>query len=279
MKIVSTAQEMTAISRSYRNNREVIAFVPTMGALHQGHISLFEKAKKSGTKLVVSVFVNPTQFNNASDLINYPRTFDEDRRILLSAGVDVMFFPSEKEVYPTEGPKQYDLDGLDRNMEGPNRPGHFNGVVQVVSRLFDLVGPTKAFFGEKDFQQLAILRHMSRKLGYRTEIIGCETVRESSGLAMSSRNIRLSEEGKLLAVGLSESLHWIKAQLGEHRSASEVLALARKRLNELDGLTLEYLEMVDPLTLQNVDDRSASIQACVAAFVEGVRLIDNMKVK
>ena len=279
MKIVSTAQEMLTVSRNYRANGEVVAFVPTMGALHQGHISLFEKAKKSATKLVVSVFVNPTQFNNPADLINYPRTYEEDREILLSVGADVMFFPSESEIYPNEGVKTYDLDGLDRGMEGPNRPGHFNGVVQVVTRLFDLVDSQKAFFGEKDFQQLAILRHMSRKLGYQTEVIGCETVRESSGLAMSSRNMRLSAEGKARAVVLSECLLWVKAELSKHRPVFEVLASARARLNKVDGVTLEYLELVDSLTLQIVDDSSDSIQACVAAYVDGVRLIDNMKVK
>lgn len=279
MKIVTTAQEMLAISCEYKKSGEVISFVPTMGALHQGHVSLFEKGKKSSTKLVVSVFVNPTQFNNSADLNNYPRTFAEDSEILRSVGVDVMFFPTEAEVYPTKDVRIYDFDGLDQGMEGPNRPGHFNGVVQVVTRLFDLVKPTKAFFGEKDFQQLAILRHMSSKLGYSVEIIGCETVREKSGLAMSSRNMRLSLEGKELAVGLSESLYWIKTEIERNTPISDVLVRARKKLDDLEGVTMEYLELVDSETLQKAADYSPSIHACLAAHVEGVRLIDNLKVK
>lgn len=279
MKVVRTAQEMLVISREFQRNGEVISLVPTMGALHQGHVSLFNQAKNQSSKLVVSVFVNPTQFNNPSDLMNYPRTFEADREILREVGVDVMFFPSEAEVYPSSVSVEYDLDGLDARMEGPNRPGHFNGVVQVVTRLFDLVNPSVAFFGEKDFQQLAIIRHMSRKLHYSVEIVGCETVREPSGLALSSRNVRLTPIGKELAIGLSACLFLIKVEIGKGIKISEVLIKAKEQLTGLEGVTLEYLELVDPQSLHMATDDSGSIQACLAAYVEGVRLIDNLKVK
>ncbi len=279
MKLITTAKEMSDYSFSTRSNDESIGFVPTMGALHLGHISLIKAAKAKCDKVVVSVFVNPTQFNNPTDLQNYPRTFELDRQLLESEGIDAMFFPSAEQIYPATKPKHYEMDGLDERMEGPNRPRHFDGVVQVVTRLFDLIQPNAAFFGEKDFQQLAIIRHMTNKLGYNVEIAACLTERESTGLAMSSRNVRLTDDGRRIASSINLILLEIKNQLALNLSASEILEQSIASIMNLKGITLEYLELVDPQTLQPIKDDSDAIQACIAVYIEEVRLIDNMRVK
>ena len=279
MKIITTAVEMSAFSTQNRSNNQSIAFVPTMGALHKGHISLIQQAKRNSDLVVVSVFVNPTQFNNSFDLEKYPRTFDQDKELLSMENVDVLFYPTVSEVYPTDEAASYELDGLDEFMEGPNRAGHFDGVVQVVARLFDLVQPDSAFFGEKDFQQLAILKHMSSKLGYAIKVVGCRTVREQSGLAMSSRNQRLSENGKTVASSIFQVLSGIKNQIAEDASIQQAKKEAVSKLNNTTGLELEYLEIVNPHNLSSTTKSSATAQACIAAWVDGVRLIDNMRVK
>lgn len=278
--VITTAAEMSTFSRQKKVAGETVGFVPTMGALHEGHMALVRESRKNNDVTVVSVFVNPTQFNEPSDLDSYPRTFEADLKLLSEVGADVMFFPNALEIYPTNETKMYEMDGLDLMMEGPNRPGHFNGVVQVVTRLFDIVIPDSAYFGEKDFQQLTIVKYMSDKLGYATKIVGCPTKREVSGLAMSSRNVRLSESGKERAIAISRSLKEIGSHLAEQDSALDlVLYDARKSLSESEGLELEYLELVDPVTLAQATNDSLQIQACVAAWIEGVRLIDNMQVK
>jgi pantoate--beta-alanine ligase len=279
MKIITPAVDMSAFSTQNRSNNQSIAFVPTMGALHKGHISLIQQAQRNSDVVVVSVFVNPTQFNNSSDLEKYPRTFDQDKGLLSMENVDAMFYPTVSEVYPTDEAASYELDGLDEFMEGPNRPGHFDGVVQVVSRLFDMVQPDSAFFGEKDFQQLAILKHMSSKLGYAIKVVGCPTIREQSGLAMSSRNQRLSESGKTVASSIFQVLSGIKNQIAEGAPIQQAKKEAVSKLNNTTGLELEYLEIVNPHNLRPTTERSATVQACIAAWVDGVRLIDNMRVK
>lgn len=277
MRIIESAEQMEAFSTALRAEGKTIGFVPTMGALHDGHRSLVQAATDQNDFVVVSVFVNPTQFNDAKDLEKYPRTFEADRELLANAGVDVMFYPTVKEIYPNDLIPEYDLDGLDAVMEGPNRPGHFNGVVQVVTRLFDLVLPNRAYFGEKDFQQLAIIRHMTKKLGYDVEIIGCPTVREKDGLAMSSRNVRLDEStrGKapIIFHVLDELKHSIP-KIGLNRAVTK----AKEKLSK-SGIELEYLEVVDSISLQSAKDNSVALQACVAAWLGGVRLIDNLRVK
>ena len=278
LQIIDTADEMLEFSDFIISNGKTIGFVPTMGALHEGHATLIKQAKAECDVIVVSVFVNPTQFNDKSDLENYPRTFDADKQLLDTLGVDVMFYPSASEIYPNGTQHSYNLDGLDAMMEGPKRPGHFNGVVQVVMRLFDLTRPTMAYFGEKDFQQLAIISHMTKKLGYSTKIIGCPTIREENGLAMSSRNRRLSVEGRKNAAVIFSVLQSIEREL----LSSDLAAAKKKALSNLSsatGLELEYLEFVNPNTLQLASDNSESIQACIAAWIEGVRLIDNLRVK
>lgn len=279
MKIFTAADKMSSFSVSIKGNGQSIGFVPTMGALHQGHISLVEEAKRVCDVVIVSVFVNPTQFNNPDDLAKYPRTFETDRTMLEKAGVDAVFYPSVDEVYPLHETKHYDLDGLDELMEGPNRPGHFNGVVQVVTRFFDIVSPDIAFFGEKDFQQLAIIRHMTKKLNYSIEVIGCPTVREQSGLAMSSRNMRLSEHGKEIATVLVKALREMKNLADSGADEHEIRLQGMRTIQSEDEIELEYLELVDPQSLKHATNGSTSIRACIAAYVEGVRLIDNMQVK
>lgn len=279
MQVITTAQDMSGFCQAQRASDRTIGFVPTMGALHSGHISLVETAKRHCDVVIVSVFVNPTQFNDPNDLAKYPRTFQTDSELLKNAGVDAVFYPSVDEVYPSDQAPHYKLDGLDALMEGPNRPGHFNGVVQVVTRFFDIIQPDKAFFGEKDFQQLAIIRHMTQKLGYTTEIIGCPTMREQSGLAMSSRNMRLSEHGKQTAMAISKTLETIREEISNGSMVENATSAGRKILLSQDGIELEYLELVDSENLHRADDGTASVRACVAAYVEGVRLIDNMQVK
>lgn len=278
MKVISSAQEMTAFSERMRDSNRPIGFVPTMGALHSGHASLVKASTTSNDVTVVSVFVNPTQFNEASDLEKYPRTYDADFKLLSDLGVDVMFYPSVDEVYPEKESKTYELDGLDALMEGPNRPGHFNGVVQVVSRLFDIVKPHKVYFGQKDFQQLAILSYMTKKLGYGIDVIGCPTIREENGLAMSSRNVRLSEKDKNIAQVIYRTLVGLKDDL-QKIDFLEARDKALSELSKFDSVELEYLELVEPDNLKRATTSSKEIQACIAAWISGVRLIDNMRVK
>lgn len=279
MRIITTASEMTEFVTIQKNNGSTIGFVPTMGALHEGHSSLIRAAKKDNDTVVVSVFVNPTQFNQASDLASYPRTFDADQVILENECVDVMFFPSVNEVYPNSTKPTYDMDRLDQGMEGPNRPGHFNGVVQVVTRFFDLITPTSAYFGEKDFQQLAIIKYMIRKLGYTTTIIGCPTLREKNGLAMSSRNTRLTPEGKATASQISKALIKIKTSLINGAAIGDAVKIGIDKLTKNPAITLEYIEAVNSLTLKPATNEDSEIQVCIAAWIDGVRLIDNMRVK
>jgi pantoate--beta-alanine ligase len=213
MKVFRTVADLASWVDNQYAAKRTIGFVPTMGALHAGHIAVAIKAKAENDVVVVSVFVNPIQFNNPNDLSRYPRTFESDNLMLTEAGVDVMFFPSVDEIYPVVRTVTFDMDGLDAYMEGPNRPGHFNGVVQVVTRLFDIVRPTQAYFGEKDFQQLAIIRHMTKKLGYAVNVVGCETVREESGLAMSSRNALLTPQNRVLAIHIHRIMSEAKEAL------------------------------------------------------------------
>ena len=196
MKVVYTKEELTDFIGSYKKEGKTIGFVPTMGALHEGHLSLVTQCKKNSDVAVVSVFVNPTQFNDPEDLKRYPRTPEKDCVLLETAGCDIAFLPSVEEIYPEKDTRKFDFGYLESIMEGAKRPGHFNGVGQVVSRLFDIVQPDRAFFGMKDFQQVAIIKNMVRQLNYTLEIIPCPIVREESGLALSSRNALLDKEHK-----------------------------------------------------------------------------------
>lgn len=265
-----------AVSTS-KNEEKTIGFVPTMGALHQGHISLVKKCCKQNDVCIVSIFVNPTQFNNPTDLEKYPRTIEEDTKILKEAGADIVFVPSVQEIYPEPDNRQFDFGQLDKVMEGKFRPGHFNGVAQVVSRLFDIVKPDRAYFGEKDFQQLAIIRQMVRQLNIPVEIVPMPIRREDSGLAMSSRNQRLTDDQKTEAVNIYRVLSESKA-LYNQKTVEEVRIWVVESINKIPFLEVEYFEIVDGNTLQQIVDWKDTDYAvgCITVFCGEVRLIDNI---
>nr|WP_297168974.1 pantoate--beta-alanine ligase [uncultured Dysgonomonas sp.] len=271
---INDLQNAVSISK---NERKTIGFVPTMGALHEGHISLVKKCREQNDVCIVSIFVNPTQFNNQTDLEKYPRTIDEDIKLLNYAGVDIVFVPSVQEIYPEPDNRQFDFGQLDKVMEGKFRPGHFNGVAQVVSRLFDIVKPDKAYFGEKDFQQLAIIRQMVRQLNIPVEIVPMPIRREDSGLAMSSRNQRLTEDQKKDAVNIYRVLSESKT-LYNNKTVEELRFWVIENINKIASLEVEYFEIVDGNTLQQISDWKDTQYAvgCITVFCGEVRLIDNI---
>ena len=296
MQIVSTKTELQTLVKASKESHKTIGLVPTMGALHQGHASLVKRAVADNDICVVSVFVNPTQFNNKEDLAKYPRNIERDAELLSSIGADYVFAPTPEEMYSAEEMNTtfaFDFAGLDQVMEGKMRPGHFNGVVQVVSRLFYLVQPDKAYFGEKDFQQLAIIHHMVERSSMagifgNLQIIDCPIVREESGLALSSRNERLSAAEKETALAISktlfESLKWAKEATATasspHQNLAHAVAAVRQRvidtINAVPGLEVEYYEIVDQTTLLPTDTFEHAI-GCVTVYCGPVRLIDNIK--
>ena len=280
MKVVSTVKELKVLLDSYRSEGKSIALVPTMGALHAGHASLVERAVKENDVVVVSVFVNPTQFNDKNDLKNYPRTLEADCELLERVGASIAFAPSVEEMYPSEDTRQFSFEPLDTVMEGACRPGHFNGVAQIVSKLFYAVEPDKAYFGEKDFQQLAIIREMVRQLALHVEIVGCAIVREKDGLAMSSRNTLLSAEERERALTISRTL-FNSLDYAKGHSLTETKDFVEECINATAGLDLEYFQIVDGNTLQEVKEwgDSSYVVGCIALFCGKIRLIDNIKYK
>lgn len=264
-----------------KSSNQKIGFVPTMGALHQGHLSLIQQSQAVCSHTICSVFVNPTQFNESSDLQKYPRTPAKDVELLTMVGTDILFMPQVSEVYPngTTNNLIIDFRGLDQVMEGKFRPGHFEGVAQVVHRLLALTQPDVLFMGQKDFQQCAIVGRMIEALGLEIELYVCPIVRENSGLALSSRNVRLSKQGKEQALILSKSLQKAKVTL-EKENVQSIVDTVKTQFSESTA-ELEYFEIVDGRSLQPVADKKDTdfIVACVAAWVEGVRLIDNMILK
>lgn len=280
MKIIDTISELENQLQGYRHKGETIGLVPTMGALHQGHASLVERCVADNKVSIVSLFVNPTQFNNKEDLKHYPRTPEKDHELLERLGVDYVFSPSVEEMYPEEDKRVFDFGQLDKVMEGEFRPGHFNGVAQIVSKLFDIVKPDNAYFGEKDFQQLAIVKDMVRQLQMPVNIIGMPIVRESSGLAMSSRNQRLSEEQKKNASEVYKVLNESKLMIDKF-IPYELINYVSESINKVSGLKVEYFQIVDGDNLQPVTSWSDSdyIVGCIALFCGEVRLIDNIRYK
>jgi len=277
MIIVHTVAELQNELDPARKNGAKIGFVPTMGALHQGHISLVEKCLEDNGVCVVSIFVNPTQFNDKSDFQKYPRTLDADFKLLEEKGVDILFAPGEKDIYPQPDTRQFDFGLLDKVMEGKHRPGHFNGVAQVVSRFFDIVKPDRAYFGEKDFQQLAIIRAMVKDLDLSIQIIGMPIRREESGLAMSSRNERLTPGERKIAANIYAILSDNYKQMNCWPVADTIKKVTDE-INKEPGLRVEYFDIVNGNTLQSVSDWSDSdyIVGCIAVFCGDVRLIDNI---
>lgn len=277
MIVVHTISDLQAVVSAKRLENKRVGFVPTMGALHQGHLSLVQESLNNGDVVVVSIFVNPTQFNNHSDLENYPRTLETDIKLLEAVGCGVVFSPSVEEVYPEKDDRVFNFGSLETVMEGAHRPGHFNGVAQVVSRLFDMVQPDVAYFGEKDFQQLAIIQAMVKQLNYNLKIVPCGTVRENDGLAMSSRNVRLTEEQRIQAPSIYKIISDART-LKKSQSVVELKQWVIGEINKNHELECEYFEIVNSDTLQSVNSWSdtQNLRACVAVFAGDVRLIDNI---
>ena len=280
MKLVHTVQELRAELDIQRKAGKKIGFVPTMGALHEGHASLVRRAVAENEVVVVSDFVNPTQFNDKNDLLKYPRTLEADCELLEKEGAAYVFAPSVEEVYPEPDTRQFSYAPLDTVMEGKYRPGHFNGVCQVVSKLFMMVEPDKAYFGEKDFQQLAIIREMVKQMNFPLEIVGCPIVREADGLALSSRNARLSEEQRRQALNISKTLFASKEYAAAH-TVEETQKFVEDSIAASEGLELEYFELVDGTTLQKIStwDETNYAVGCITVYCGEVRLIDNIKYK
>lgn len=278
MRVIHTIAELKELLQQHRQEGKTIGFVPTMGALHKGHITLVERCVAENDICVVSIFVNPTQFNNQEDLRLYPRTPEEDYELLRSTGTDVVFAPSVEEIYPGPDIRIFDFGLLDKVMEGAFRPGHFNGVAQVVSKLFAFVEPHKAYFGEKDFQQLAIVREMVKQQELPVEIVGVPTVREQNGLAMSSRNQRLSVEQREHA----SEIHRIMREstlLTEEQSPDQIIHFVTGSINNVPDLRVEYFGIVDGDSLQPVStwQDSGNIVGAIAVYCGDVRLIDNIR--
>lgn len=274
MKIINSIQEITEISRALRLDNKTIGFVPTMGALHKGHLTLMQRAKDENDILIVSVFVNPIQFNNPEDLEKYPRDIDADSNKLESIGCDYSFYPKAEEVYAQEPTEEFDFGNLDKVMEGEQRPGHFRGVAIIVSRLFNWINPNKAYFGEKDFQQLTIIKAMVNNLDLGVEIVACPIVREEDGLAMSSRNQRLSASAREIAPRINAILRK-SYSLSENISISQIKSFVINEFKLVKDFELEYFEIVDAKTLEPITQRTENgVVGCVALWLDGVRLID-----
>lgn len=278
MKIIRKVEELKGALSADRAVGRSVGLVPTMGALHAGHVSLIDRARKENDVVVVSVFVNPTQFNNPEDLRTYPRTEDADCRKLEAAGVDYAFIPEVAEMYPEPDTRVFDLGPVAEVMEGKMRPGHFNGVAQVVSKLFAMVGPDRAYFGEKDFQQIAVIRRMVELEGFKLEIVPCPIMREEDGLALSSRNVRLDARQRAVAPKihkvLAESVGWASSA-----PVDVVKARVVDDINSYPGMEVEYYEIVNGYNMQPISDWSETDYAvgCVTVNVGDVRLIDNIK--
>jgi len=275
VKVIHTAKELHQFRQKLNENFQTLGFVPTMGALHSGHVSLIKKSTEENDYTLISIFVNPKQFNNSEDLKQYPRTLSADLMLLEGLTNCVVFAPDEAELYPkNDGFIPMELGSIGRVLEGAFRPGHFEGVVHVVHNLFRLVEANQAYFGQKDFQQLAIIRLLTKHFGFQTRIIACPTVRESNGLAMSSRNMRLSEKERQDALSIIETLRLVEASKSKH-SIQETLLTARS-LFEQGSLSLEYLAIVDPETLNELTEWQENQICCIAAHCGSVRLIDNL---
>ena len=277
MKLYTTISSLHDALKKEHSKGLKIGFVPTMGALHQGHLSLVQQAGAMTDIVVVSIFVNPTQFNDSNDLANYPRTLDSDMELISRCRCEYIFNPTVQEIYPVADLRKFEFGNLETIMEGKFRPGHFNGVAQVVSRLFDIVQPDMAFFGRKDFQQLAIIKDLVRQFNLPVEIIPCDIVREEDGLAMSSRNKLLLPEYREVAPLIWSTLQEAKS-LAASKTVSEVKDFIISRINSESRLRLEYFEIVDDTTLQSIESWSdpGTKVGCIAVFAGKIRLIDNL---
>ncbi len=278
MEIIRTVAELEARTADLRQQGRSIGLVPTMGALHAGHMSLVKRAREENDIVVASVFVNPTQFNNPEDLRTYPRTEQADCTLLEQGGVDIAFIPTAEEIYPEPDTRVFDLGPVAEVMEGAMRPGHFNGVAQIVSKLFAMTCPTRAYFGEKDFQQIAVIRRMTELEGFDLEIVPCPIQREQDGLALSSRNMRLTPEQRAIAPAIAKtlvsSLDWAKTH-----NVEQTKRFVTETVNSFPHMKVEYYEIVDGKTMQPVSDWSQTKEpvGCITVFCGDVRLIDNIR--
>ena len=280
MKIISKINMLRECLTSCRKEGKSIGLVPTMGALHEGHASLVRRSVKENDFTVVSIFLNPTQFNDPKDLERYPRTLEADCQLLEECGADIAFAPSVKEIYPEPDTRQFSYPPTDSVMEGAMRPGHFNGVCQIVSKLFSYVEPDRAYFGEKDYQQIAVIRRMVDDLGFKLEIVPCPVVRQSDGLALSSRNALLSDEEKITAANIYRILNESRSlDLTVQQTHDYVV----EEINKIPGLTVQYFSIVDGESLADVTswDDAPGIVGCITVFcgAKPIRLIDHIRYK
>jgi pantoate--beta-alanine ligase len=278
MRICETIEEMRAACRAARRSGRRLGFVPTMGALHEGHLSLVRAARAACDVVAASIFVNPTQFGPTEDLAKYPRTFERDRELLGKESVELLFAPSLEEMYPAGAVTWVTVEGLSDKLDGRSRPGHFRGVTTVVAKLFHIVEPDAAFFGQKDAAQVAIVRGMVRDLNFPVEIVACPIVREPDGLAMSSRNAYLDPQQRKQALVLHRALMRVKKSWeGGERDAGKLVEAGRGEVAAEESVRLDYLEIVDPGSLDPVKDVNRGALVAVAAFVGPTRLIDNVE--
>ena len=279
MNIIHTVAELRAQVACAKAAGKQVGLVPTMGALHEGHASLIRRSVEECGCTVVSVFVNPTQFNDPNDLKNYPRTLESDCALIEALGADIVFAPTAEEMYPTPDTRVFSYPPIDAVMEGARRPGHFNGVCQVVSKLFDMVQPDRAYFGEKDFQQIAVVRAMMKDQGFDFELVACPIVRDERGLALSSRNALLSADERLTATAICRTLR-DSVNLARSLTVQEVIDTVVRRINAIEGMEVEYFQIVNADTLQPVEDWNAAarVQGCITVYCgeRRVRLIDNI---
>ncbi len=277
MIILKTGLELSILLEKITCNG-TIGYVPTMGALHEGHLSLIKKCKSESTFTVCSIFVNPTQFNDKSDFEKYPVKLEEDIALLIQAGCDILFLPNVKELYPDGTTLEtYNLGALETIWEGKYRPGHFQGVCQVVQRLLSIIKPNKLFMGQKDYQQCMIIQQLIHLIDFKTELVICSTIREASGLAMSSRNVRLSLKAKTAAVAIFDSMQYVKDNLSSNE-LENIKAKVTSNLMINEFSSIDYIAICNALTLESLTkyDSSVPVVVMIAAFIDGVRLIDNM---
>jgi pantoate--beta-alanine ligase len=277
MRICTTIPEARCACREARAGRKRLGLVPTMGALHGGHLSLVRAAKAQCDAVAASIFVNPTQFGPTEDLSKYPRRFEQDCRLLENEGVDILFAPTVEEIYPNGVATWVSVEGLSEKLDGRFRPGHFRGVTTIVAKLFHIIGPEAAFFGQKDAAQLAVIRRMVRDLNFPVEIVACAIVRERDGLAMSSRNAYLNQEERRRALILHRSLQQAQQQFqGGERNAANLISAGKEVIAREPQVALDYFEVVDPDTLDAIEHISRRALVAVAARVGSTRLIDNV---
>lgn len=276
MDIFKEILPLKALLGSLRSNSNSIGFVPTMGALHKGHLALIEASQRENSKTICSIFVNPTQFNNAEDLAKYPRTLEKDVNLLSKEGCDILFCPPPEEMYSKTSHLKFDFGSLDKVMEGSFRPGHFSGVALVVSKLFNIVNPDRAYFGQKDFQQYKVIEKLIEELKFNVTLRSVPIERESDGLAMSSRNSRLTVDQRKNAIVFYESLVQAKILLKSGSNLKSTLETIKENVSKKDGIKLEYLELADTANLMPLENVSPKAILLIAGYVGEVRLIDNL---